>query len=329
MYRNILPFYKHYIFVCNYKKYSGLVDYLPKSTKKKIIVFHWTKFLLISGLIRLLPLFKFSRGFIPKQFFEELRDSKCLFFSQNLELRNRYYIIRKSDSKNIDFIKVVESEKQNNFKNELSVNTLINDSENFKYICLKKLNKIDGKFYLYYNILPRDAKLVTKRPYKIYNHLYKVNEKKKLIKSVDLKFLSRTSWWKNYKKLNLIHFNQFVNDHLKSKKYKIMWCHGDLGSENIFIKKNIYYLIDWEKTSYDSPYIVDLLGIVLGNNSRIIISNKFNSKKPSDLINFYYLFFSKKYKFEDFLLGIIFYLGTDFNLAKFLISNFNYENSLR
>ena len=68
MYRNILPFYKHYIFVCNYKKYSGLVDYLPKSTKKKIIVFHWTKFLLISGLIRLLPLFKFSRGFIPKQF---------------------------------------------------------------------------------------------------------------------------------------------------------------------------------------------------------------------------------------------------------------------
>ena len=95
-----------------------------------------------------------------------------------------------------------------------------------------------------------------------------------------------------------------------------------MGSENVFLNKNGYVIIDWEKFSKDAPIITDFLGIILGNNSNKIISQKNKNKNKKSLMFFYKSYFSNKFSYSDFLIGLVFYLGTDFNLAHFLINNF-------
>ena len=117
------------------------------------------------------------------------------------------------------------------------------------------------------------------KPILIYDYLCEINLKNDLIHLVNTLTLYKTDWivLNLCKELMVLNYCDLA---LKNKvEYKLCWCHGDLGSENVFFLEDRFILIDWEKSRFDAPIILITLGIVLGNNSDSLIKIKLKHKK--------------------------------------------------
>ena len=166
--------------------------------------------------------------------------------------------------------------------------------------------------------------LLRRKPIDIYNFFLDININNKFLKERNYNYVTNTKWWLKFNSIKSINqFKTHIKQEIKKiELFKLVYSHGDLGSENVFLNKKGYVIIDWEKFSKDAPIITDFLGIILGNNSNKIISQKNKNKNKKSLMFFYKSYFSSKFSYSDFLIGLVFYLGTDFNLAHFLINNF-------
>lgn len=327
---NLIPFLKNYIYLCdqNIDKFSliELSNNLPSSTFKKKLIKTYIK------INAKLCTYKFSSKINDKNLINLIgsyveKQNNYLIFSQDLRTRKRLYVLKKDKKNDVNFVKIIWGKEQNNVQNEKLCYSLLKNVNNFDFIIANKINRLDKYLIVEYSLLPKKAKLLKIKPILIYDYLCEINLKNDLIHLVNTLTLYKTDWWIVFKSLKGIDgFLNYCDSILKNKvEYKLCWCHGDLGSENVFFLEDRFILIDWEKSRFDAPIITDYLGIVLGNNSDSLIKNKLKHKNHKDLISFYDNEIGNRFEYEDFLLGLIFYLATNFNLSFYLINNFESE----
>lgn len=328
----LLPFVNHYTFLCNKDiEPSVLLELssnLPASTSKKRII---KKFIELIAKFNLI-------GFLPKETNNEIlsrvnfdSETDYLVFSQDLRLRKRLYVFKKDFFNVIVFSKIIWGKERENVTNEIYASKVLAGNNDFNFIVPSSFVEINEFVVLNYPLLPKDAILQVVKPKLLFDYILKINTELGLIFKSNFSDIIQTDWWQNFKiNEEYNNFISYVYSILNKKEYyKLMFCHGDLGSENVFKYNNKFILIDWEKSSQDAPFITDYLGIILGNNCDVIISQKTIVKNPDTLISFYNSKISNSFSYEEFLLGLVFYIGTNFNLAIYLIKNFTYEDSIR
>ena len=332
--KNLMPFLNNYVFVVfgNLNKVDllTLVEFFPGSTIKKTIIKNWLKISVQLYLFRLFPTLVQKDLYNLFKYFRKQKGTYFVF-SQNIKQRNRLYVIRKSITSKISFIKVVWGNEKANIKNETEAFKILKNFKFFKYITPCKISKFNQFEIIEYAIMPSDSVLLKKKDFSIYYDLIKINTKLNLQELKTLDEIKKLTWWQNFfhSKENPLFKDYLLKKLSNYSDIKLIWCHGDLGSENVFKHNDKYILIDWEKSCFDAPIITDYMGIILGNFSDEILLEKEFYKTDCTLYEFYRKHFEYKFSFEEFLLGIVFYLGTNFNLAFYLISKFNYENTVR
>ena len=324
--RNIFPFSKNYFYSCNNEIDSWSLTFLssqfPSSTLKKSIIKIYINLLSKLNLISILPRVNEKEELNLINYFD-VANSDYLIFSQNVSLRKRKYCFRiRGDS--TKFLKLIYGNEIKNIKNIFQAKKSMKDFDNFYCFFPNSIKERNNKVILEYDILPSGSELVKIKPFSLFDYFLKINKTNNLINTVSLDSIFKTKLWKEFDLIKGIDlFKFYVTPEIyKNNSFKFCLCHGDLGSENLFYHKGKYIIIDWEKFSLEAPIITDYLGIVLGNNSKIIISEKNKIKSENTLISFYKLNIKSDFSYSDFLLGLVFYLSTDFNLAFFLINNF-------
>jgi len=101
----------------------------------------------------------------------------------------------------------------------------------------------------------------------------------------------------------------FINRINKNNLVLVSNVHGDFGSENIFKNnKNMFYIIDWERSETIAPYLTDEIGYWLGKHHLLIKNN-------SDDIYKKFRYHFRKYNSIDIALGLLFLINVNFDLA--------------
>ena len=328
---NLLPIVRAYIYACNSgistKNLNRLARYLPTSTKKKKLVSNWIKFVSITKIFKILPTSCNSEGIKYLNLFHDKSD--FIAFSQKLSLRKRLYLFKTGKNQDVYFSKIIWGEEVDNVKNELSLKQYFEGSADFFGVFPDKTIFIDqdNVAYVEYKLLPLNSRLLIHKPSKIYNYFLSLNTKHNTIKSLKLSAIKKKPWWSGFEQKAPREFVEYILQNCNKEFYQFMFCHGDLGSENVFLYEEKYFIIDWEKSNEFAPVITDLVGIKLGNNSNEIIRAKNITKNAHYLKEFYTKNIPEIYTFDDFLLAIAYYIGTNYNLANFLTFNFSNENS--
>lgn len=331
---NLFPFLKNHTYCCNEDiKLSSLIELsnrLPSSTVKKKSIKLLIKLIAKLHLLQFLPKIK-KINVLSSINFDEKKKINYLVFSQDLRKRERLYILREKENGKIDFMKIIWGLERKNIQNEISANKVLKKNIEFDFIIPQKIDEVNNVTVLEYELIPKEAQLQQFKPFTLYDIMLKVNESSNLILTANLYVISQTNWWRNFIMLNdYNNFKDYVYSIISKKNnFNLMWCHGDLGSENVFLLNNKYIIIDWEKSSFDAPIITDYLGIALGNSHREIINLKEEAKNHHSLLAFYRKKIERNFSYEEFLLGLIFYIGTNYNLARYLIKNFTFENTIR
>lgn len=326
---NLFPFSNNFIFLVNREAvrkdlFFFLNKYPNQSFKKKIMFLY----LWLIIFLKLYIFFKKSDNQLTddlKKYFKK-NISSILIFSQNIKFRQRFYSFSVGINGRLSFHKYVWGKEVNRLKNEFFAKDILSNKSNssFEFIFPRNIDVVNEIHIINYDFVPTKSTLLRKKPIDIYKFFLNINRNNKFIKKRKYDYIINTSWWLKFNSIKTI--NQFKT-HLKqviskNNLFELVYSHGDLGSENVFLNKKGYVVIDWEKFSTDAPRITDLLGIVLGNNSKKIISQKNKIKNKKSLLQFYKSHITSDFTYSDFLIGLVFYLGTDFNLAHYLINNF-------
>lgn len=331
---NFIPFIKHYLLMCNSNINTSVLlilsSKMPYSTLKKKAIKLYIQFIAKLKLLYFLPKVTNNNILENIDFFSDNSKANFLVFSQDLRLRQRLYIL-KENNQVISFIKVIWGNEIGNISNEISAKQILVNSLDFDYILPHNAYNKNSYAVVEYKLLPGNAELQVIKPFVLYDYMLKLNKNAGLKEMFYAADIFKTDWWQNYNDIasinNFKKYAQLVVS--ENEQYELMWCHGDLGSENVFVSNNRFILIDWEKSHLHAPIITDYLGIVLGNHSKSILKSKNIGKSNKSLLEFYKIHIEGAFEYQDFILGLIFYLGTNFNLAQFLIKNFNFEDTIR
>lgn len=230
--------------------------------------------------------------------------------------RERYYVhLMDEDGNKKYFVKIttkaqdyilLENEKNklkifSNAKN-FSVPTILAFVKNDVY-CSLTTSYIDSGYRLYHpdtNIFPEE---VSKE---ISKNICTVNINK-IIGEIDVQ-----------PGVNINDFINFISSFDKDFLVKTSRVHGDFGSENIFNNKR-FFIIDWEISSDEAPYLTDKIAFWLGKKHKSIKKN--NLSVYNEFMGYF-----KQEDNLDLALGLLFLINAKFDLAVCIAEQWNEKN---
>lgn len=247
----------------------------------------------------------------------------CVVVWPNNSNRGRLYIhlFDKSGNK-IVFGKIaLDSENSHLISNEYNVICKLLKKNDLNFDVPKILAYGDNKqgSYICVEPMPTKAKIYrplpesSESPYLLVKNLSKTCQK---IKPIDLAWFD--TWVKKKPDCYKI-ISNFISD----LEIHVSFCHGDLGSENIFRHQKVI-IIDWEQSSPHGPIAVDMISYYLGYYNQKI------KKQPSyalDILNEIELNISWINK-SDILFALIYLDAKSFNIAGLALSLFVKTNEI-
>ncbi|WPY98253.1 hypothetical protein [Christiangramia sp. OXR-203] len=325
--KNLTPFLGNYFnLICGKFETTvlkDLVNYYPINSLKKRIIYFYLQTLFFTRLYKIFPTFQNNQiksklrkiDILAKQYF---------VFSQDVTLRKRLYAIGIDYENKAFFTKVIWGAEKEFAIKELEVEKYFGRALLEKSHLPKQVFRSDENIVLLYDLLPKTSKILNQRPLSLYSDFLENNLDRGLLHQVSIKDFNEFDWWLSFHSTRHKNFQDYFMQVVSDEdKFYVMFAHGDLGSDNLIDVDGELRIIDWEKSHTHAPKITDYLGIQLGNHHHSIIRDKNLKKSPGSLCKFYSQFIdSELFSFPEFLLGLSFYLGTNFNLAEFLITDF-------
>lgn len=138
----------------------------------------------------------------------------------------------------------------------------------------------------------------------------------------ELQDVLHLEWWHAFElvRSNYSKLSEYIDRIGLHTIVTLSFVHGDFGSENILMDSGgNFKVIDWERSHFQGPYIVDEVAFWLGRNHREI------KGKSRDVVSRFYLSFQQVPKI-DLGLALCFLVGAKFDLAIIISKHWNFEN---
>jgi len=174
----------------------------------------------------------------------------------------------------------------------------------------------NGRRYLIAEAIPAHA-----RPFRA-NHesfpLEAVREYAGPIKFSMGEEIQNRSWWQQFCAAADSHiaFYKEARNAMKEAKIKICRVHGDMGPSNMIRSDNELWIVDWEQSCPDGPYLTDVVSFYLGSNRRRVLKNTY-----WELQNLFEMLVTSPHRGTraDILMALAFLHGAGFKLATMII----------
>lgn len=283
--------FKVYLYFRIFTSYF-MIKYFSKSNKyplDKILVDWFEKVILVLGNQELYPVYIWS-----------LVEGRQRYYVHLLDADGNKKYFTKITTKKVDYNLLENEKKQLEYfsnKDTFYVPRVVNFEKNEKY-CSLITSYLEEGFNLYHpesHTFPKKISLeICEKPI---NLLYS-----KIVE---------TSWWKigYLRAKSMINYFNFINSSDAQTEINVCKIHGDFGSENIFINnKNKFYIIDWERSTNDAPYLTDMIAFWLGGHHKLIKEN--SAKAYEKLMQEF-----KNEKHIDLAMALLFLISVNFDLA--------------
>jgi hypothetical protein len=167
------------------------------------------------------------------------------------------------------------------------------------------LGNYEGSSLLLVSAIPKIE--YTHIPAKIFNEKYFKGYTVSRAK-VDAEAILSSYWFNDFKGNESYELSMLFESSLDNYKYfELGFCHGDLGSENSFLLEGKLWVIDWEHSGYELPWMIDYVALLVSREKSL--SHVYKSLEKTFFIN------PEDYK-GDLLLALAFLVSRKFNMAR-------------
>lgn len=176
----------------------------------------------------------------------------------------------------LGFAKVaLNIEENENIQNEANTLNFFNTKElnNFKVPKLLRDDCFGDHRYILLEPVPIDARAVRLFSEKV--HMKAIHEFAGMQRTVQKQDLESCSWVSKYQ--SALKVNKYFADDImrmcQNQGIRICRIHGDFGPSNVLITKTIPWIIDWEESCPDGPFLTDMVSFILASRRKMVLRN--------------------------------------------------------
>lgn len=310
----------------NINSLLSLIEVYPTNSKKRIVL------KLLNAINQIGPkIFTLKKEirFIDNKLNEINERAFRSYLIHQFERKKRIYIYEYFiEKKTISFTKYSVLKKDyHSFKAEFKNLRYLNKKVSFVTPIPEKVYSFEKNYFFSMISLSNDFKILDKKeslPNYIFEEIANLRPKNLPTKIKAKKIDGWKECLNKSKNMKIIEIGTKINP---EKLFSVVAAHRDLGSENIFSKKNPtsacdYAIIDWEFFTDTAPELTDKVGIWLGKKH--IVIKKRNLKLINEItIEFLEYFSIHKNGRESSVLALLHLASIGIDLAKILICQFD------